>query len=61
MPVPQRKKSKSRSGMRQAHDFLKIKSPSHCANPACGEPIKPHVVCPSCGQYKGKLVLQVEK
>jgi large subunit ribosomal protein L32 len=61
MPVSQRKKSKSRTHMRRAHQFIKPQSASHCANPACGEPLLPHRVCPVCGQYKGQQVIAGEK
>jgi large subunit ribosomal protein L32 len=27
----------------------------------CGDPKQPHHVCPTCGSYRGKQVLQVEE
>jgi len=29
--------------------------------PDCGEPKKPHNVCPSCGNYRGRNVIKKEE
>ena len=29
--------------------------------PKCGEMIKPHRVCPKCGNYKGNKVVEVKE
>ncbi|MEW5790803.1 MAG: 50S ribosomal protein L32 [Pseudomonadota bacterium] len=55
MAVPQSKTSPSRRGMRRAHDHLESKSLSVCAN--CGATKRPHHICPQCGHYKGRAVL----
>ncbi len=58
MPVPKRRKSKSRQGMHRAHHHLA--EPNNfitCPNKACGQPMLPHRACPACGQYKGKQVI----
>lgn len=59
MAVPKKKTSKSRKNMRRAHDFLTAKSVSVC--PQCKSPKLPHRVCPSCGTYKGREVIDVNK
>jgi large subunit ribosomal protein L32 len=45
--------------MRRAHDHLKSPGLSLCPN--CQEPRLPHRVCPRCGHYKGKAVIEVEE
>ena len=45
--------------MRRAHDFLTAQSVSVC--PQCKSPKLPHRVCPSCGIYKGKVVIDIAK
>ncbi len=59
MAVPKKKTSKSRKNMRRAHDFLTTQSVSVC--PQCKSPKLPHRVCPSCGTYKGREVLDAAK
>ena len=59
MAVPARKVSKTRQGMKRAHVALTAKAKSKC--PSCGEIIKPHRVCPKCGEYKGKKVIKTDK
>jgi len=59
VPVPKQKKSKSKVRSRRAHDYLTELSLVTCSNPECGEQMMPHRVCPRCGQYKGRQVIQV--
>lgn len=54
MAVPKKKTSKSRKGMRRAHDHVAKPNVIYCE---CGEPTLPHRACSSCGTYKGKQVL----
>jgi large subunit ribosomal protein L32 len=56
--VQQRRVSKSRKGMRRAHDGLATPLISKCSK--CGKPIKPHRVCPHCGFYKNRKVIDVK-
>lgn len=60
MPVPKRRKSKSRRDMRKAH-YLKIASPSLSKCPQCGEAKLPHRVCIHCGFYKGEEVIRMDE
>lgn len=56
---PKRKTSKSKRNMRRAHDFLTPPSLSEC--PQCHEVKMPHHVCPACGYYKGKEVIEIKE
>jgi large subunit ribosomal protein L32 len=56
--VQQRRGSKSRKGMRRSHDALV--APKHGTCPKCGKPIKSHRVCPYCGFYKNRKVIDVK-
>lgn len=55
MAVPARKVSKTRGATRRAHVALSAKATTTCPN--CGEVIKSHRVCPKCGTYKNKQVV----
>ncbi len=59
MPNPKRRHSKRRTSTRRAHDSLTRAIGSDCSN--CGASKLPHRACPSCGFYKGRAVLEVEK
>lgn len=56
MAVQQNKKSKSRKGMRRSHDRIAKPTVIFCSS--CGEPTIPHSVCPACGMYHGRQVVQ---
>ena len=55
MAVPKSKKSKTRRGMRRAHDSLKVEAFHECSN--CGELKRPHHMCPHCNYYNGREVM----
>lgn len=59
MPNPVKRHSRTRTGTRRAHDFLKAPSLSLC--PQCNEPKLPHRVCPKCGTYKGREIIDIKK
>jgi large subunit ribosomal protein L32 len=59
MPNPKRRHSKARRGKRRAHDALRVPQTTLCPN--CQEPRMQHRVCPKCGYYKGREVVQVEQ
>lgn len=59
MAVPKRKVSKSKRGKRRAHK--KAIPPNLSLCPKCNEPRLPHHVCPRCGTYKGRKVIEVEE
>ena len=58
-PLPKRKLSKGRRDRRRSQDALKAKNLVACSN--CGEMRLPHTVCPSCGFYKGREIISLEK
>lgn len=59
MAVPKKKVSKSRRDSRRAHNF-RLTAPNLSICPNCKAPTLPHRVCPTCGQYQGRQVIDVE-
>jgi large subunit ribosomal protein L32 len=59
MAVPKRKVSKQRK--RKRRGAMKAPMPTVNRCPKCGDPKIPHRVCPTCGTYKGKQVVEVEE
>ncbi len=58
-PLPKRKVSKGRRDRRRTHDSLKARKLVSCPN--CGDMRLPHHVCPNCGYYKGREVVDVDR
>ena len=56
MAVPKKKVSRSRRDMRRAHDALRPAAYVECPN--CGELKRPHHLCPACGEYRGREVVE---
>lgn len=56
MAVPRNRMSNARKNSKRAHHAKKPKSMSECPN--CNSPKLPHVLCPSCGAYNGRIVVQ---
>lgn len=56
-PLPKRRVSSGRRDRRRAHDALKARNMVACSN--CGEARLPHRVCPNCGHYRGREILEV--
>ena len=57
MAVPKRRKSRSQRDKRRAnHD--KVAAPNLSACPKCGDMMFPHRVCPGCGHYKGRKIVE---
>jgi large subunit ribosomal protein L32 len=59
MAVPKRKTSKARSRSRQAANW-KLAAPARSLCPQCAAAKAPHVVCPNCGWYKGRVAVEVD-
>ena len=57
MAVPKKKVSKSRRNNRRSHDRIMMSNLAECAN--CGELLRPHHVCSSCGYYDGREVVDI--
>jgi large subunit ribosomal protein L32 len=58
MPNPKRRHSNTRTRKRRTHDVMTVANTSGCTN--CGKPIRSHRVCPFCGYYKGRQVIQIK-
>jgi len=56
--LPKRKYAKARQGKRRSH--LALTSPTINSCPQCHSPKLPHRVCPTCGNYAGREVVEVE-
>lgn len=57
-PVPKKRMSKARRDSRRAHDNLT--APTLVTCPQCREKKRPHTVCPSCGSYKGREIIEID-
>jgi large subunit ribosomal protein L32 len=58
MAVPKRRVSRSKQGSRRsANTRLTPFQVQYC--PQCGEPVRPHRVCPNCGYYQGREVIKM--
>ncbi len=56
--LPKRKYAKARQGKRRAHIRLTPLPLDEC--PQCHSPKLPHHVCPTCGSYSGREVIETE-
>jgi large subunit ribosomal protein L32 len=56
-PLPKKKTSKSRQGRRRGH--LSLGTPNLVVCPQCRSPRPSHQVCPVCGTYRRREVLNV--
>lgn len=54
-PLPKKKHSKKRKGGRTAHFGMKPVTVSECSQ--CHSPKLPHRICPTCGYYNGRQVV----
>ena len=58
MAVQQRRNSKTRKNKRRTHFKLNVTGLVKCSN--CGATISSHRVCPECGYYDNKPVVDVK-
>ena len=58
MAHPKRKISKQRRNKRRTHIKLQEPTLATCGN--CGSSHVMHTVCPDCGHYRGKQVIELE-
>ena len=56
MAHPKHKLSKQRRDKRRTHDKLTLPALSICSN--CGATVLYHRVCPECGYYRGRLMVE---
>lgn len=59
MPVPKRRHSNSRTNKRRANWKLTAPNLVKCSH--CKQPRLPHRVCPHCGYYGGREVVQIKE
>ncbi|MGM0431247.1 MAG: 50S ribosomal protein L32 [Spirochaetota bacterium] len=59
MAVPKYKTSKKRTRTRKSIN-MKLVAPQLVECGTCGNKVLPHRVCPKCGFYRGKQVLDLE-
>jgi large subunit ribosomal protein L32 len=57
--LPKRKKSKSRAAQRLSHTAIKPAALVEC--PQCHTMKLPHHVCPTCGTYNGRQIVEIKK
>ncbi|HET9073843.1 MAG TPA: 50S ribosomal protein L32 [Solirubrobacteraceae bacterium] len=56
MAVPKQKQSHSRTTKRRSQHKAHVPATNTC--PQCHSPRLPHRVCPTCGSYKGRTVVE---
>lgn len=59
MALPKRKHCQARRNKRRSHLNLPVKSLTRC--PQCARPVLSHRVCPFCGMYRGRQVIEIAK
>ncbi|MFA5891899.1 MAG: 50S ribosomal protein L32 [Actinomycetota bacterium] len=60
MPVPKRKKPRTRTRSRKAQWFASVTSAASVTCPQCKKPKLPHRACANCGTYAGRQVLHTK-
>ncbi len=58
MALPKRKHSKARRDKSRTHQVLSAPQLTKC--PQCFTLIRPHRICPACGYYKGRKVVEIK-
>ncbi|MGB3330582.1 MAG: 50S ribosomal protein L32 [Thermomicrobiales bacterium] len=56
--LPKQRVSRARQGNRRRHHFLVAPQLVTCPN--CGATRRSHHVCPTCGTYRGRQVIEIE-
>lgn len=57
MAVPKRRHSNSRTGRRRSHHHKTPRQAGYC--PQCSTSVPTHTVCPKCGYYMGRNVVEM--
>jgi large subunit ribosomal protein L32 len=58
MALPKRKYAKARQGKRRSHLARNIATLDTC--PQCHSPKLSHRICPTCGTYAGREVIEIK-
>lgn len=58
MAVPKRRHSNSRTRKRRTHDAKTPRQLGFC--PKCSTAKPQHVICPNCGHYMGRTIVESE-
>lgn len=58
MPLPKRRFSRARTLKKRTHKHYKLGALTVCTQ--CKSRKVPHQVCPTCGYYRGKKVLEIK-
>ncbi|MGM0619514.1 MAG: 50S ribosomal protein L32 [Bacteroidota bacterium] len=58
MAHPKSRISKSRRDKRRTHYKASLPTLATCSN--CGATVRYHTICPDCGYYRGKQVIEKE-
>ena len=59
MPLPKQRQSKSRTRKRRTHQKLFAAALVPCGH--CNTPKRAHTVCPNCGYYRGRHVVETKE
>ncbi len=59
MGLPAKRRTTQSKKERNSHIKAKKQGTMHC--PQCKKAVLPHVVCASCGTYRGKNVINTQK
>jgi large subunit ribosomal protein L32 len=59
MAVPKKKTSNAKSRSRRASNWV-LEPPARSVCPQCQRAKLPHVVCPTCGWYKGRQAIEID-
>jgi len=59
MPLPKRRHSHTRGKKRRTHWKLAAPNVGSCQN--CGQAKLPHHICPHCGYYRGRQVIETSE
>ena len=57
--LPKQRISRHRQGNRRRHHFIAPLNLVECRS--CGELKRSHQVCPNCGMYNGRQVIEIEE
>ncbi|MGC1273034.1 MAG: 50S ribosomal protein L32 [Planctomycetaceae bacterium] len=59
MAVPKRHSSKAKKRKRRSHNAVTPVALANC--PQCHTPAPTHVVCPNCGYYQGRTLVETDE